>query len=145
VPIDYSVLAISKGTPIELTKAAKDADEAAALRAAYAVVDRRDKGICQATGASTKPFAVDPAVRREHHHIKPRSTHPELVAEPSNIVTLTASAHKLVGKSVLLLGGADANKRLVFRWNRRYVVPGKEPFRLLSKRRSRNKHLESGA
>jgi hypothetical protein len=140
--IDYSVLAISKGTPLELSKAAKASAEKAALREAYAIVDRRDKGICQATGIATKPFAIDPTMRREHHHIKPRSTHPELIDEPSNITTVTARIHKLITKSTLLIEGWNANKRLIFHWNRRHVPAGKEPFRLRSKRRSQNKHLE---
>jgi hypothetical protein len=140
--IDWSVLKISKGTPKELDKAKKAAAEEAALRAAYDAVDRRDKGFCKATGVHTRPFDINPATRREHHHIRPRSTHPELISVPSNIVTVTATAHKLIEKSVLLIEGVNADKRLIFHWNRRYIQPGKAPFRLLSKRKSQNKHLE---
>ena len=32
----------------------------------------------------------------QHHHIKPRSTHPELLADPSNIILLCVRCHARV-------------------------------------------------
>ena len=68
--------------PSVLTKATKRRAEEQAERDAYRTVDERDGPMSRISGRPTTPGAVDPRMRREHHHIKPRSTHPELKYEP---------------------------------------------------------------
>lgn len=132
--IDYSGLPLAKGTPRSLAKGQKRREANAALDAAYAEVDLRDGPQSRITGRWTVPGAVDPRARREHDHIKPRSTHPELIADPRNIFVCTAEEHQLIHAGAIEIEGDDAGSLLIFHWNRKLVPPGKEPFVILGKR-----------
>lgn len=136
--IDYSVLAISKGTPAKLQKGWKKTAKQAALDAAYEIVNARDKNHSRVTGIELFPNGND-RVRREHNHIQKRSIAPGLREDPKNIHLCSAYEHYFITTGALLIEGTDASKRLIFHWNRRVVEPGKEPFKLLSKRRSQNR------
>ena len=70
-------------------RAAKRRKLLAAYKAACQVVDARDGGRCVNCCA----------LGREHHHLKPRSTHPELYADPDNIVTLCGACHQRVQRN----------------------------------------------
>lgn len=130
---DLPIGALAK--PIRaLGKSQKRREATAALEDAYAEVDLRDGPQSRVTGRWTVPGAVDPRVRREHDHIKPRSTHPELIAEPSNIFVCTAEEHQLIHAGALEVEGEDASKALFFHWNRKLVPAGKEPFVIKAKR-----------
>jgi hypothetical protein len=138
---DYPYGAFAKSTivPAVLAKATRRTDEAKAQRDVYAEVDARDGKKCKATGRPLFAGAIDPRMRLERHHIKKRSTDKALRYVASNIVTLAGDVHQLVEAKALLIEGTNANKRLVFHWNREMVPVGKEPFKLLSKRKSQNK------
>ena len=123
-----------KPLPGAITKGRKRATARAALDKAYEAVDLRDGPQSRITGRWTVSGAVDPRVRREHDHIKPRSTHPELIAEPSNIFVCTAEEHALIHAGALEIEGEDARKPLFFHWNRRLVKSGDEPFVIMPKR-----------
>lgn len=125
-----------KPMPRAIEKHARKVASDAALTDAYKLVDARDKRTCRATGRTLQPGAVMPQMRLERHHLAKRSTHKGLVADSQNIVTLAADAHQLVEAGALLIEGDNADERLVFHWNREIVKPNKEPFKLLSKRKS---------
>jgi hypothetical protein len=127
-------LQVPKPAPRAITKGRRRAEANAALDAAYVEVDLRDGPCSRISGRYTVAGAVDPRVRREHDHIKPRSTHPELIAEPTNIFICTAEEHQLIHAGALEIEGEDASKPLFFHWNRRMVAPGKEPFRITARR-----------
>lgn len=138
--IDYAAIAaaggISKGIPRELSKGWKKAQRQAAMDAAYEAVDKRDGNRSRVTGIELSPHSSNPKTRREHNHLRERSTHPELKTDVSNIFLVSAYEHKFITMNALQIEGTDANKRLVFHWNRSMVPTGKEPFKLLSKRRT---------
>jgi hypothetical protein len=128
-----------KPAPLAVYRAQRRSQREAALGAAYASVDERDKGICRATGRTTRAGDVDARVRREHHHLAGRRVRPDWRHDPARIVTLCAEAHQLVEAYALLVEGDNADGRLVFHWNEDVVPRGKEPFKLQSKRRSQNR------
>lgn len=67
-------------------KAAKR--RAPALAAAYAAVDERSGGMCEA-----KIAVVCTGMALDHHHVGKRSVWPELVCEPDNIVHVCRACH----------------------------------------------------
>lgn len=115
-----------------IEKATKRREAAAALDDAYADVDARDAGICWITGRYTQPGAVDPRVRREHHHLRGRNVMPEYLTDPARIVTLCAEAHSLVTLGLIVAEGDDARKTLRWHWNG--VPLEKRPFVIKSRR-----------
>jgi hypothetical protein len=134
--------ACPKPLPRVLARRHRRALQDDALAQAYADVDRRDQGRCKATGRHTQPFAVDPRVRREHHHLEPRSVNPARITDASNIITVTAEAHFLITAKVLLVEGTNANQAIRFHWDRTKLPDGKAPFQLLSRRRSQRRECE---
>ena len=135
--VDYSGFAFPKGQPRVLARHRKRVDAEAALRQAYADVDLRDGGFYWVTGRYTQSGAVDPRVRREHHHLVSRSRSRGRRADVHNIITCTAEAHALIEAGLIHVQGTDARKRLVFTWNG--VAPKDRPFHIKSKRRSQNR------
>lgn len=121
--------------PRAITRRKRRASDAKQLRDAYADVDRRDMGICWATGRYTSPHAPDPRVRREHHHLKGRRVRPEWVTRPERIITVAAEVHQLITDGWIEVEGCNARKLILFHWNRAFVKPGKEPFALKTRRR----------
>jgi len=61
------------------------------LAAAYAVVNRRSGGTCEARFP-----VVCSGVATDHHHKGKRSVWPELVCEPDNIAHLCRGCHDLI-------------------------------------------------
>ena len=123
-----------KGLPSVLTKHAKRKAASQALEDAYADVDARDAGYCWVTGRYTQPGAVDQRRRREHHHLKGRNVKPEWVTQPDRIITVAADVHALITAEAITVEGCDARKPIFFHWNQRIVKPGREPFRINTKR-----------
>lgn len=117
-----------------LARRARKAEQDAALADAYSEVDRREAGFCRATGRYTQPFAVDPAQRREHHHLEPRSIAPHRIADPTNIITVAAEVHELITGGFIEVEGKDATKPLFFHWCERLMRGRPRPFRLIGKR-----------
>jgi hypothetical protein len=142
MPIDYSQFAIPKGPSIRLEKGWRRREREKRLEDVYALVDARDGSVCRVTGRQLRkglPNTVDQKVWHTRHHMKKRSTHPEDYFNVANIFVCAWEAHKALEDCLIEIEGTDANKRLVFRWNRRVVPVGQEPFRIASKRRSQNK------
>jgi len=130
--------ALAKPLPRALKKAQDRREANAALDQAYADVDLRDGPYSRISGRYTSSGAVDPRVRREHHHIRPRSTHPELTADPRNIFVCTAEEHQLIHAGAIEVEGVNAAKELRFHWNRAMVARGKEPFEIRQHRTRRD-------
>ena len=124
---DLAPGALAKPAPRALTKAKQRRETNADLEQAYADVDLRDGPQSRISGRWTVSGAVDPRQRREHDHIRPRSTHPELVADQRNIFVCTAEEHQLIHAGAIEVEGTNANKELRFHWNRKIVPAGKEP------------------
>jgi hypothetical protein len=137
--IDYSVLAQPKGNP--LAQGWKKRDAQSRLDVANAEVDRRDGLVSRISGKPLLKESADPKLQRDRCHLKGKGAHPELKYEPSNIFTASRYEHRLYDKHAIEVEGTDAYKRLIFRWNRRLVPVGQEPFKLLSKRRSQNRDI----
>lgn len=137
--IDYSVLPLSKGTPRQLTRGWKKTANEARMQAAFDAVDARDKGISRISGKETFTGTSNEKVLRDHCHFRGRNADPVEKYNQKRIFTATREEHKAYDAHLLEREGEDADKRLIFRWNRRLVPVGKEPFRIASKRRSQNK------
>lgn len=125
----------AKGTRL-LERRARRVERDQALADAYADVDARDAGFCRVTGRYTVPGAPDARVRREHHHLEPRSLSRERRADVSNLITVCAEAHQLIEGGFLIVEGTDASKVLRFHWSER--APSARPFHITSKRWSQN-------
>lgn len=143
IGIDYAAIAaaggIGKGPSVTMAKGWKKAERERLLAEAYEVVNQRDGNRSRITGIELSAESSDPKRRREHNHLQERSTHPELTTDPSNIFLCSSYEHRFLTTHDLEIEGKDANGRLIFHWNRNTVKPGKEPFRLMSKRRSQNR------
>lgn len=116
-------------------------DAAKRLADAYELVNKRDENKSRVSGCALLASSPDPRQRREHHHLRGRRVAPDERAEASNIILCSAFEHGLLESDAILVEGTDANKRIVFHWNREKVKAGEEPIRLLSKRRSQNRDV----
>lgn len=93
-----------------LNRKARDAEADRLLEAAYEEVNIRDANVCRVTGRHVSAGAVMAEVRREHHHLRPRSIAPERVADPTNIILVCAEAHELITGGFIEVEGDDATK-----------------------------------
>jgi hypothetical protein len=123
----------AKGSRL-LEKKARKASEEQALADAYEIVNVRDGNQCRVTGRFLQAGAVMAEVRREHHHLQPRSIAPELVTEPKNIILVCAEAHQLITGGFLEVEGKDATKRVCFHWREDMMRGRVRPFRIVSRR-----------
>ena len=119
--------------PRSVAKHDRKAAQAKALEEAYEVVNKRDGNVCRVTGEYLQPGAVEAKYRREHHHLVPRSRAKGLVAEPSNIVLVSALAHELLTRGWIDCEGTDASGVLRFHWT---ALATSHPFKIKSRRRS---------
>ena len=117
-----------------LEKKARKAQEEQALADAYEIVNVRDGNQCRVTGRFLQPGAVMAEVRREHHHLQPRSIAPERVADPKNIILVCAEAHQLITGGFIEIEGKDATKPLFAHWNEKAMKGLVKPFRIVGKR-----------
>lgn len=136
--IDYSVLAISKGLPAVLTKGWKKRANDDRMQAAFDAVDARDGLVSRISGKALLKESANQKVQRDHCHMRGRNVDPAHRFDPRRIFNASRYEHRLFDAHAIEVEGMDANKRLIFRWNRNVVPVGQEPFRLLSKRRSQN-------
>lgn len=139
MPIDWNALAIPKGAPSVLTKGWKKRDNASRMDAAFAAVDARDGLVSRISGQPLLKESADPKLQRDHCHMRGRNVDPKEKFNPKRIFNASRYEHKLFDAHAIEVEGTDADQRLIFRWNRNVVPVEKEPFRLLSKRRSQNK------
>lgn len=117
-----------------LDKKARKAEEAAALDAAYEIVNQRDGNICRVTGRFLSAGAVMAEQRREHHHLQPRSIAPDRIADPKNIILVAAEVHHLITGGFIDVEGTDATKPIFFHWNEVAMRGRVRPFRIVGKR-----------
>lgn len=117
-----------------LDRKARKAAEEQALADAYELVNARDANTCRVTGRFLQPGAVMAEVRREHHHLQPRSVAPEREADPSNIILICAEAHQLITGRFIDVEGTDATKPIFFHWNEEAMRGRVRPFRIVGKR-----------
>lgn len=103
-------------TPVKVERHQRRKAKAEALVDAYAKVDKRDHGSCWVTGRVLSPSAVEPAHRREHHHLKGRRVEPSWVTKPERIITVSALAHDLITRGWIVVEGTDARKPIFFHW-----------------------------
>lgn len=129
-----------KSAPSAITRHRKRVDETQALKDAYSDVDRRDAGVCWVTGRHTAKYgterAVDPRIRREHHHLKGRNVKPEWVYDPHRIITVCREAHALITAGWIVVEGTDARKPIFFHYAD-FVKAHQKPFRIREKSRVR--------
>lgn len=119
-----------------LDRHARRAEEEKALAEAYEVANLRDGNQCRVTGRFLQPSAVDSRVRREHHHLTPRSLAPDRVDDPSNIILVCREAHDLITGKFLHVEGTDASKPVFFFWDEEAMRGKVKPFRIIGKRTS---------
>lgn len=117
-----------------LDRRARQAEEDQALVDAYEVVNQRDGNQCRVTGRFLQAGAVDARVRREHHHLVPRSIAPERVTDPDNIILVAAEVHDLITGRFIELEGKSATKPLFAHWNESAMKGRIKPFRIVGKR-----------
>lgn len=122
-----------KPIPGAIVKRKRRAEADKALREAYADVDLRDGGICWVTGRFTRSDAVDPRVRREHHHLKGRRVRPDWITKPERIITICVEAHQLINAGWLVVEGCDARKAIFFHWAD-HVSAKDKPFEIKARR-----------
>jgi hypothetical protein len=104
-------------TPVKVQRHDRKKAREEALDAAYRIVDKRDGNRCRVTGVSLVAGAPNPKVRREHHHLVPRSRSRALREKPSNILLVSAFAHDLIERGWLVNEGHDANKPIFWHWS----------------------------
>src|SRR5262245_11187609 len=109
---DLAFGALMKGEPLAVTRRQKRADDDKALQDAYDEVTKRDGCLCRVTGRHTFPGDPDARVRREHHHIVPRSRSRDWRADATNIILVCAEAHRLITAGWIDVEGTDASKEL---------------------------------
>lgn len=139
---DLAFGALLKGPPRVAVRGRRRKDAEAALEKAYADVDRRDGPYCRVTGRYTQPFAVDPRVRREHHHLETRGLAKSRIADPTNIVVVCKEAHDLFKAGWLVSEGTNATTpgAVRFHWAE-LAKKDLRPFEILSRRKSQRKGL----
>lgn len=133
--IDYSQFAFPKGAPLKVGRAIRKAKRQGAMQKAYRLVDVRDGSKCWVTRLLLSPGATDPRARREHHHLQPRSTHPERIADPTNIITVSGLAHTLIEAGMIVVEGTTTEKPIRFHW-RADVTKEQRVLVIKSRRRS---------
>jgi hypothetical protein len=106
----------SADTPVKVQRHDRKKAREEALEKAYAVVNNRDHNTCRATGRRLDPAAIDPAFRREHHHLKGRNVRPDWRDKPERICLVSALAHDLITKGWIDVEGTDARKPLFFHY-----------------------------
>jgi 5-methylcytosine-specific restriction endonuclease McrA len=102
MPIDYSVLAITKGRPRVVDRIQRKRDLDATIRACRKAVRARDKGRCVVPGCRE---------RAQHlHHIRFRSQGGKWTT--GNVCSLCVSHHQMVHTALIEITG-DADDELI--------------------------------
>lgn len=106
--IDYSQLAIPKGTRRFDSKKQRKAEQTQQLREVYQAVDARDHHTCRVCGRYCSPLAVGLLARGHRHHLAYRSRGGQDTT--ANLCTLDAHCHADVHAGRMRLSG-DADAR----------------------------------
>jgi hypothetical protein len=107
----------SADTPVKVQRHDRKKAREEALDAAYRIVDQRDGNRCRVTGVSLVAHSPNPKVRREHHHLRKRSTARGGRADARNIVLVSAFVHDLITRGWLVAEGTDGNKPIFWHWS----------------------------
>lgn len=91
-------------------KAERIKEAAKALDECYRLVDARDKRRSRRSGVLLTPLHGDPDKRLERHHMVRRGQSKKLIADPANVITLSATEHAEVKAGKAHYSG-DANAR----------------------------------
>ena len=132
--IDWSVLALPKGRPRVLDSVEKDREDARAWDRCKALVDERDKRICQVTGVSLAAGHVDGWRALERNHLDPRSLNKRQRFNADVVLTMSRAVHQLWHGGAFWLKATNGREaRRVsqidyLEWNRNLVPRGSEPF-----------------
>lgn len=89
-------------------KAERIKNAAKALDECYRHVDARDERRSRRSGVLLTPLHGDPDKRLERHHMVRRGEDKKLVADPANVITLSATEHAEVKAGKAFYSG-DAN------------------------------------
>lgn len=123
-------------TPKAVETRTKRVDKAAALRKAYAEVDKRDAKRCCVTGVRLIADHDDEAKRLTRDHLAPRSTAPERYSDPDNLLSCSWRVHRELQASRLIPVDKSGNETTYvskiagYRWSERVKTP---PFKLGAK------------
>jgi hypothetical protein len=133
--IDYSQLAFPKGAPARVARQMRKSAKAQQLADTYDLVDKRDGLKDRVTGQTLVKGGTNPKTRLERHHIRPRSTYPELRHEADNILTVSGLVHALIEAGHIVIEGVDASlpNKLRFHW--RADVPKEQRLVVIKSRR----------
>ena len=132
--IDTSALPFPKVPPAVLARHGKKVTADRELAKAYAAVDSRDGKVCRVRGTRLTAGHANEWKRLERHHLDGRVG--DKRADPDGILTVSGGVHALFESAALIaVDRTGAETRRVsqiagYRWNRRMVPAGKEPFRL---------------
>lgn len=85
---------------------------------AYKAAEARDHMRCRVTSKPLKKSAVSDVERLEHHHLVKRSRSKGLREKASNIVCVSALAHRLIERGWLACEGTNANRPLFWFWTK---------------------------
>jgi len=140
--IDYAAIAaaggIGKGTPGVVLKERRQAEKDALEQAWKDAIDKRDGLVSRVSGKALATNTADKKLLRDHCHIKSKKAHPEIRYEVWNGFNASRYEHRLIHNGWITIEGANANKRLIFRWAD-HVKPEDRTFRIKSKRWSQNR------
>ena len=138
--IDYNAIAdaggFGKGTPRKVVKAAKKKQAAKALKDAYVDVDARDQLVSWVSGKKLYRGVASDNIRLEHHHLDRRSQAKQRIADPFNVISVSATeadyldCHYLRPVNATGAEVHDTRQIVAFEWNRRVVKVGMEPFKV---------------
>lgn len=134
---DYSLLALPKGKPRFLVKAAKQKSEKRAWNKTKATVDARDKQRCFVTGVYlTAKNSLDRWTFIDRHHLEMRSRAKNRRFVSENVLTVSRGVAQLIhGGALKLLNKRGLPATSVetidhVAWNRSMVAKGEEPCRV---------------
>src|SRR3990167_5064781 len=135
--IDYNAIAdaggFGKGTPRKVVKAAKKKQAAKALKDAYVDVDARDQLVSWVSGKKLYRGVASDNIRLEHPHLDRRSQAKQRIADPFNVISVSATeadyldCHYLRPVNATGAEVHDTRQIVAGEWNRRGGKGGREP------------------
>ena len=125
---------LGKGKSAKQQRVDDRKDNAADLRRAYAAVDDRDKLCSVITGAQLTKGHRDDAQRVERHHMRRRAHDRTRIADPTNIITVSAQEADALDFHQLRPVNAEGDEVFHvdqihhFAWNADILTKGTAPF-----------------
>lgn len=119
----------SADAPVSVQRWSKKKAKQDKLEDAYAVVNIRDGNKCRITGKPLDAASLDPAHRREHHHLTGRRVRPDWRERPERIILVSKLAHDCITQGWLVIQGTDGRKPIFAHWAS-HVKPTQRPFQI---------------